>query len=290
MANIESVKLPNGNEYNIKDAISGYVEPVASPTADNLASLTASGRIADSGIGKSVIPNEIATRNVVGAKNLLKNKGVSGTYGGATFTFNADGSVNINGTYTLTTPGVREYVLMSLSFNDPIEDWMRTYAGKSLIFSKGHDKKIGCIFTVIASDYSPICRIGADVSEDEGRPVVLDITNASCYNCCLFLDETTVFDNVTVYPMIRFATDTDSTYEPYAQTNRELTVNKVNTSAIAPTEDGATASQAYAVGNYFLRGGNFCKCIQAIASGASFTLNTNYSITTVADELYSALH
>jgi len=58
-------------------------------------------------------------------------------------------------------------------------------------------------------------------------------------------------------------------------------------SCIAPTENGATASQAYAQGKYFFRGGNFCKAKTAIASGASFTLNTNYEITTVAAELYA---
>ena len=53
MANIESVKLPNGTQYDIKDNISGYAHKIASPTADNLVTLTASGDIADSGIAKS---------------------------------------------------------------------------------------------------------------------------------------------------------------------------------------------------------------------------------------------
>ena len=60
---------------------------------------------------------------------------------------------------------------------------------------------------------------------------------------------------------------------------------------IAPTtEDGATASQAYAQGKYFLRNGQFCKAKTAIASGATFTLGTNYEVTTIADELFSALN
>lgn len=59
---------------------------------------------------------------------------------------------------------------------------------------------------------------------------------------------------------------------------------------IAPIEDGDTASQAYAVGRYFYRNGAFCKAKTAIASGAAFTLNTNYEVTSVANELYTALH
>ncbi len=59
---------------------------------------------------------------------------------------------------------------------------------------------------------------------------------------------------------------------------------------IAPIEDGDTASQAYAVGRYFYRNGSFCKAKTAIASGATFTLGTNYEVTTVSAELYTALH
>ena len=61
-------------------------------------------------------------------------------------------------------------------------------------------------------------------------------------------------------------------------------------SMIAPVETGTTASQAYAVGKYFILNDQFCKAKTAIASGATFTLNTNYEVTTVADELYTALH
>ena len=59
---------------------------------------------------------------------------------------------------------------------------------------------------------------------------------------------------------------------------------------IAPIEDGDTASQAYAQGKYFFHNGDFCKALTAIASGATFTLNTNYSVTTVAAELFTALN
>jgi len=58
---------------------------------------------------------------------------------------------------------------------------------------------------------------------------------------------------------------------------------------IAPIEDGATASQAYATGKFFYRNGSFCKAKTAIASGATFTLGTNYEVTTVAAELFTAL-
>ena len=61
-------------------------------------------------------------------------------------------------------------------------------------------------------------------------------------------------------------------------------------SMIAPIETGTTASREYAVGKYFMLNNQFCKAKTAIASGATFTLNTNYEVTTVANELYTALH
>ena len=64
------------------------------------------------------------------------------------------------------------------------------------------------------------------------------------------------------------------------------TIVDVPLAMIAPIETGATASKAYAVGEYFILNGNqFCKAKTAIASGATFTLNTNYTVTTIGAEL-----
>lgn len=60
-------------------------------------------------------------------------------------------------------------------------------------------------------------------------------------------------------------------------------------SMIAPIENGTTASQAYAQGKFFLKNNQFCKALTSIASGATFTLGTNYEVTTVADQLFAAL-
>ena len=65
---------------------------------------------------------------------------------------------------------------------------------------------------------------------------------------------------------------------------RHFTVDeqKADNSVIAPVENGSTASQAYAVGEHFIRDGAFCTCKQAISQGGSFTLNTNYTSGNVA--------
>lgn len=92
----------------------------------------------------------------------------------------------------------------------------------------------------------------------------------------------------TAEAMIRLASDTDDTYVPYAKTNRELTedvANKADISSIGTNESGTTASRAYAVGEHFYKNGKFCTAKTAIASGATFTLGTNYVEGTIADIL-----
>lgn len=77
----------------------------------------------------------------------------------------------------------------------------------------------------------------------------------------------------------------------YCADAKTYTDGKINLTAamIAPIENGMTASKAYQVGQYFLHDNQFCKAKTAIASGATFTLGTNYEVTTVAAELYAAM-
>lgn len=59
--------------------------------------------------------------------------------------------------------------------------------------------------------------------------------------------------------------------------------------ALGTYESGATASKAYAVGEHFYKNGKFCTAKSAIASGATFTLGTNYVEGTVADAIQDDL-
>ena len=60
---------------------------------------------------------------------------------------------------------------------------------------------------------------------------------------------------------------------------------KVDNSVIAPVEDEETSSQAYAIGEHFIRGEKFCTTIQAIAAEATLTKNTNYIEGSITDFL-----
>ena len=55
---------------------------------------------------------------------------------------------------------------------------------------------------------------------------------------------------------------------------------------IAPVEELATASQAYAVGEYFWYEGNFCKAKTPIAQGDEFVQNTNFTVDKMGKDLY----
>lgn len=84
--------------------------------------------------------------------------------------------------------------------------------------------------------------------------------------------------------------DVTVTYGAYLETLKaslDHTNGELDTlrACIAPIEDGATASQAYAAGAYFFRNGSFCTALTTISSGAAFTLGTNYQVTTVAAAL-----
>lgn len=59
---------------------------------------------------------------------------------------------------------------------------------------------------------------------------------------------------------------------------------------VVPDESGSTASQPYNKGKYFYHNGDFCKAKTNIAKGMTFTLNTNYTVTTVAAELFNLLN
>lgn len=67
---------------------------------------------------------------------------------------------------------------------------------------------------------------------------------------------------------------------------KSLDDSKVENSVIGNVEDGATASQAYAVGEHFTRGGKFCTCKANMAQGETWTLNTKYVEGTLGDVIY----
>ena len=89
----------------------------------------------------------------------------------------------------------------------------------------------------------------------------------------------------TIRTMITKSTVTDSTYEPY---HASVDKSKADNSVIGTVEDGATASQAYAVNDVFIRNGALCKVTSAISQGD--TLSNQFTVTNVGAILTALLN
>ena len=155
----------------------------------------------------TALGNEVATRAKLGGHNTLNNNAKTLTVDGITFTVNSDKSVTVNGTATAnayfelnntwaddTLTG--DYII-SGGLSDDVFVYVNEYNGSSLV-RYYQAKALEVSFTHNKSDYNVIS-------------VGIVVNNGTTVN------------NVTVKPMIRLATDSDTTYQPYSMTNQELT-------------------------------------------------------------------
>ena len=129
-------------------------------------------------------------------KNLLKNTAVTKTVNGVTFTVNSDGSVTVNGTNT--SSGTTYIQLCGLV----------DYGDGKLIASIGQN--ITDVYMAIYdSDWNWI---------GTGSAGTISFENSSKKRLVrLVVKPGVTINNVTVYPMIRYADITDDTYEPYKE-------------------------------------------------------------------------
>ena len=151
---------------------------------------------------------------VLGAKNLLKYPyhNTTKTNRGITFTDNGDGSITLSGTNdgtglssfyfaTENTPGYRDYLLS---------------IGQEITLTGGLSSNI----SMAVNGYD-----GTHNAVDSGNGVSCTFTNsASGFQISLDVGiNTNITTPVTIYPMLRLASDPNSTYVPFAMTNKSLT-------------------------------------------------------------------
>lgn len=151
-------------------------------------------------IKDKVARNDIAlNRTTLGTqcKNLLKNNAVTQTINGVTFTVNSDGSVAVNGTNTSSSSA---YIQLCGLVN---------YGNSKLIASIGQN--ITDVYMAIYdSDWNWI---------GTGSAGTISWENSSKKRLVrLVVKPGATINNVTVYPMIRYADITDDTYEEYHET------------------------------------------------------------------------
>lgn len=163
------------------------------------------------------VSEQVADVNGKFNKNLLKNTAVSATINGVTFTVNEDGSITANGTATakaslLVIPKTEKYALnkgfyilsdgVSGSAVDTYYMSMGAYTKSDLKYKK----------SVIRSY---IDNGNFEWLEDDANLYYLAVD--------IVITVGTTVNNLTFYPMIRLASDTDDTYQPY-QKNPTLTI------------------------------------------------------------------
>ena len=139
--------------------------------------------------------------NVLGAKNILPNNAVSQTITDVQLTVNNDGSVTATG----TSSGAWNLRLAKFVLKK----------GTYILSGRGNAN----IFTQIVNN-TESTNIASTENATEKQ---FTIDNDTEVIGRIFWHNGVTFDNVTMYPMLRLASDPDNTYAPYAMTNKQIT-------------------------------------------------------------------
>lgn len=225
--------------------------------------------------GDALADNLAANENVYGAKNLIPfpyEDGMSNTFRGVTYTVSDRGIISTANTAT----------------ND---GWF--VLATNIILVPGIYKIEGCpsggsIGTYILT--ARVARSGGAVDNyyDVGGGQTFAFNAGDSLNVTINVINGTDMDGLTFYPMLYDARILDPTYAPPAETNLQLTRSKAernDLSTIHATGSTNTTGVTITNGTFFYLNGQFCKATANIAVNATFTLNTNFEVTTVGGEV-----
>ena len=155
-----------------------------------------------------------AVNTKLGAHNLLQNHFTTQTVNGITVTVASDGVVTLNGTLTSS------YAVIPISRytdhgNLPIMNGAYTLTG--------HPKTYTGTADLVLRFYNPN---GDEANHDDrGDGTTVNYVRGSDYNVAIIVQGGIgkTITNAVVKPMLRTVEDTDTTFAPFAMTNRELT-------------------------------------------------------------------
>lgn len=217
---------------------------------------------------------EIGVVANAGAKNLFKiREPLTSTRNNVTFVINADGTVDIS----TTSDGASAQTDLAIGTVD-------TYEGVTY-------KLTGC-----PSGVTGLCSFGSggtgSVADTGSGALLTPTTSGSRSPFVRVYNGAVITTPVKFYPMIRRAEITDSTFVPYAPTNRELYETKADTSelhAFLPNITSSTTIQEYVNA---LSKGVYTAFIANVSNPSDSPINANcfvniyvYSATTAAVEL-----
>lgn len=194
---------------------------VTREAADAVPTSTSNKMIKSGGV-YSAVDDVYKSNGVLGAKNLLPRpyyatNGGTSTSGPFTVTENADGSMTVNG--TASSQAYVDYARNSKAFK----------AGKYILSGgKSSEQSLYINATNNGSYVRTLVYSRGSDAEFE-----LDFNGYDAITVGLSISSGETLNNVTFYPMIRLASDTDSTYQPYAKTNNQLTEGKAELTQIS---------------------------------------------------------
>ena len=287
MAVIDSVKLPDNSTYEVADNHSGYAKKVASATTDDLASLTATGDLADSGKKlsdlvlkadvKDVLNSTSTTDPLSANQGRVLNENIEAIVdSGAKNFWDIEGWLNKNN---------QSYTKSGSVFTIPTS---ADLSSNPFVFSDTNISvtlSAGVAFTASDFDIELL-----DTSNNVVGSLGMGTETVTASGCKIRFNNPYIGQYVTLTnPMLRDARIIDPTYAPFAKTNLQLTNDKAERADIATLDlTGTTNSTGSTIskGTYFYLNGSYCRAIAYIGNGDTFTLNTNFKVVNIGSELY----
>ena len=218
----ENIHLTDSaNGKNVAFSLYGKAKQDGEPTPDNPIEINVSG-------------SDGSVEVVSCGKNLLENTATSKTDGGVTFTVNEDGSVTCNGTATSD-------VYYNFFKNQTIDTLKN---GNAYIVS-GDDNNNCQFFIYNVTQGKGYGKYYSGITE-------MTVNDSDLFNVGIKVLNGSVV-NTTIYPMIRLASDTDATYEPYKETVSTI-----------PTSEGLAGIPVESGGNYTDENGQQWICDEVV--------------------------
>ena len=157
--------------------------------------------------------NDVWTANgVLGAKNFLYTDENTKTYEGVTYTVNRDTKGNITSIDVSGTPTAYSSIAFWADIKPDIYKISHMENAANFVWGE----------ITLYKNGSQVQELPALGTADD---TVIDLRSYDFdkFKITAKRVSNSVATTATIYPMLRLATDTDSTYQPYAMTNRELT-------------------------------------------------------------------
>lgn len=158
-------------------------------------------------------------------KNLLQNTASSGTSNGITFTVNSDGSVTVNGTATANA-----YLVIGA---------VELQANQEYILN-------GCPSGGGRNTYRLYWQ-GVTGNYDEGEGASYTPTVSGSINIRMVIYEGATVDNLTFYPMVRFANQTDGSWQPYSANTIVFGAINTEPKAVVVNNGGITTGLTFEI-------------------------------------------